>query len=85
GLSTIKYTTQGQFLVDGGILDVLERYTSSDISSEKSRLAVKNLFLPELMGDRFKVLIQSKNLEEKARTCYPESQFRISFQSSLDR
>ena len=85
GLSTIKYTTQGQFLVDWGILDVLERYSSPDNSSQKSRLAIKNLFLPELMGDRFKVLIQSKNLEEKIRTFYPESPFRISFQSSLDR
>ncbi|MBI2487352.1 MAG: SAM-dependent methyltransferase [Deltaproteobacteria bacterium] len=85
GLSTIKYITQGQFLVDWGILDIIERYSSSDISSEKSRLAIKNLFLPELMGERFKVLIQSKNLENKIRTFYPESPFRISFQSPLDR
>jgi SAM-dependent MidA family methyltransferase len=85
GLSTIKYTTQGQFLIDWGILDIMERYSPSDISSEKSRLAIKNLFLPELMGGRFKVVIQSKNLEEKARAFYPESPFRIGFQSSLDR
>lgn len=85
GLNTVKYTTQGQFLVDWGIFDILERYSSSDISSEKSRMAIKNLFLPELMGDRFKVLIQEKKLGDKTKTFYPESPFRISFQKPLDR
>ncbi|HWP92986.1 MAG TPA: SAM-dependent methyltransferase [Thermodesulfobacteriota bacterium] len=85
GLNTVKYTTQGQFLVDWGILDVLETYSSSDISSEKSRMAIKNLFLPGLMGDRFKVLIQEKNLKETVKNFYPESSFRISFQKPLDR
>jgi len=85
GLNAIKYTTQGQFMVDWGVLDIMERYSSSDIASQKSRMAIKNLFLPELMGDRFKVLIQAKELGNKAKTLYPESPFKISFQKPLDR
>ncbi|MGE5446028.1 MAG: class I SAM-dependent methyltransferase [Ignavibacteriales bacterium] len=89
GLSTTKYTTQGQFLVDWGILDIVERYSgeekSSDISSQKNRMAIKNLFLPELMGDKFKVLVQEKNLGYGAKTFYPQSPFRISFQKGTDR
>jgi SAM-dependent MidA family methyltransferase len=84
-LNTIKYTTQGQFLIDWGILDIIERYSSSDISAERDRMAIKHLFLPELMGDRFKVLIQEKNLGDKAKTLYPESPFKISFQRPTDR
>ncbi len=89
GLNTMKYTTQGQFLVDWGILDIAERYSgeekSSDIPSQKNRMAIKNLFLPELMGDKFKVLIQGKNLGYGAKTLYPPSPFRISFQKGADR
>jgi SAM-dependent MidA family methyltransferase len=89
GLNTMKYTTQGQFLVDWGILDIAERYSgeekSSDIPSQKNRMAIKNLFLPELMGDKFKVLIQGKNLGYVAKTLYPPSPFRISFQKGADR
>jgi SAM-dependent MidA family methyltransferase len=85
GLNTVKYTTQGQFLVDWGILDVLEAYSSSDISSEKSRMAIKNLFLPGLMGDRFKVLLQAKNLGERAKAFYPESPLKLSYLKPSDR
>ncbi len=89
GLNTMKYTTQGQFLVDWGILDIAERYSvkeeSPDISSQKDIMAIKNLFLPELMGDKFKVLIQGKNLGYGAKTLYPPSPFRMSFQKGTDR
>ncbi|GBD38156.1 hypothetical protein HRbin37_00401 [bacterium HR37] len=85
GLNTVRYLTQGQFLIDWGILDIVERYSLEDIPSYKSRMAIKNLFLPELMGDRFKVLIQEKNLTHKLRSFYPSSPFRISFQRPGDR
>jgi len=85
GLNTVKYTTQGQFLADWGILEVLETYSSSDASSEKSRIAIKNLFLPGLMGDRFKVLIQAKNLGDRARVFYPESPLKLSYLKPSDR
>jgi SAM-dependent MidA family methyltransferase len=85
GLNTVKYTTQGQFLVDWGILDILESYSSSDASSEKSRMAIKNLFLPGLMGDRFKGLIQAKNPGDRARVFYPESPLKLSYLKPSDR
>ena len=87
GLETIKYTTQGQFLIDWGILDIVERYLSDEIVAnyQKDMMAIKNLFLPSLMGDRFKVLIQYKNLEGKKNTFYPNSPLKMSFQSPGDR
>ncbi|HZX13914.1 MAG TPA: SAM-dependent methyltransferase [Thermodesulfobacteriota bacterium] len=88
GLNIVKYTTQGQFLVDWGILDIVERYSGEeknpDISSYRNRIAIKNLFLPEMMGDKFKVLIQEKNIRAKDKIFYPESNIRISFQKSTD-
>lgn len=86
GLKTIKYITQGQFLIDWGILDILERYSSDErsVNSQKEILAIKNLFLPSLMGDRFKALIQYKNLDGKISTFYPKSPLQISFQGSMD-
>jgi len=89
GLNTFKYITQGQFLIDWGILDIVERYSSKDKSSKTSEqkhiLAIKNLFLPELMGDKFKVLIQEKNLGDKLKPFYPESPFKMSFEMPGDR
>ncbi len=73
GLNKVRYTTQGQFLVDWGILDFINNGTEKEIQ------AIKNLFLPELMGDKFKVLIQEKNLSDSLKDFYPESPFKISF------
>ncbi len=72
GISKVHYATQGQFLVDWGILDFTKN------STEKEIQAIKNLFLPELMGDKFKVLIQKK-LDCDLDSFYPESPFKISF------
>lgn len=82
-INKVKYTTQGQFLIDWGILDLI----SSDLeesgklkdSSAKEIHAIKNLFLPELMGDKFKVLIQEKNLGRELNDFYPQSPLKISF------
>jgi len=79
GFEVIKYTTQGQFLVDWGILDLVEQ------SSESDRAIIKNLFLPSTMGDMFKVLIQQKNLKNLVTQLYPESILKISYQSTKDR
>ncbi|MGB2692078.1 MAG: SAM-dependent methyltransferase [Thermodesulfobacteriota bacterium] len=82
-LKEVKYTTQGQFLIDWGILDLIntasEENEELSHSSAKDIQAIKNLFLPELMGDKFKVLIQEKNLTSKAKDFYPQSPFKISF------
>jgi SAM-dependent MidA family methyltransferase len=78
----VKYTTQGQFLIDWGILDIAERYSeeeSDNLSAQKNRMAIKNLILPELMGSRFKVLIQGKDIGGGIQSFYPESPFRMSF------
>lgn len=60
GLSTVKYTTQGQFLVDWGILEIFSTYDKP--RNQGDRLAAKTLFMPEFMGRKFKVLLQSKGL-----------------------
>jgi len=88
-LNTLKYTTQGQFLIDWGILNIIESYSkkskTNEISYQKDILAIKNLFLPELMGDKFKVLIQSKNLKNEINTFYPESPLKVSFERPGDK
>ncbi len=82
-INKVMYTTQGQFLIDWGILDLisgsLEENAKLKDSSAKEIQAIKNLFLPELMGDKFKVLIQEKNLRNKVKDFYPQSPFKISF------
>jgi SAM-dependent MidA family methyltransferase len=88
-LETVKYTTQGQFLTDWGILDIIERINiknkADELSYQKHILAIKNLFLPQLMGGKFRVLIQAKNLKNKLDAFYPESPLRMSFGRSGDK
>ena len=79
GFRTMKYITQGQFLVDWGILDIIDK------SPEIERAGIKNLMLPQTMGDKFKALLQYKNLKFQDSEFYPESEFRISYQSINDR
>jgi SAM-dependent MidA family methyltransferase len=83
GLEEIKYTTQGQFLIDWGILELMESDVempvSSDTGEEKKRAAIKTLFLPGQMGHSFKVLLQGKNLHPAKEDFYPESPLKISF------
>ena len=64
GLATVEYTTQGQFLVDWGILEIFKTYDKP--RNQGDRLAAKTLFMPEFMGRRFKVLLQSKGLSLEA-------------------
>lgn len=72
GLETLKYTTQGQFLIDWGIMEIAGR-NPDEIA------AIQNLFMPSMMGDCFRVLIQTKNADELKEGFYPESPVRISF------
>lgn len=76
GLDKVKYTTQGQFLVDWGILKIIERNTKK--SGQGHINSIKNLFMPSMMGNYFKVLLQSKNITN-ANEIYPESNLKISF------
>jgi len=74
GLKTLKYTTQGQFLIDWGLLDII----NGEEIGERDRRTIKNLFLPNQMGNKFKVLLQAKNLGDKIQNFYPESRLNIS-------
>jgi SAM-dependent MidA family methyltransferase len=78
GLHTVKYTPQGQFLIDWGVLGIMERESgNTDAPGHGRNMAIKNLFLPGSMGSSFKVLLQSKNID--AEDFYPESPFKLSF------
>jgi SAM-dependent MidA family methyltransferase len=78
GFSRIIYTTQGQFLLDWGILEMIAENEEGEFSEHEIQ-SIKNLFLPGLMGDKFKVLIQGKNFQDAFNNFYPESPLKISF------
>lgn len=76
GLRTVRYSTQGQFLADWGILDILEKYGGPE--SEADRLAVKTLVMPEFMGSRFKAMVLAKGFSEKELSeFYTDAPIRI--------
>ena len=76
GLGTVKYTTQGQFLVDWGILEIFKTYDKPQ--NQRDRLAAKTLFMPEFMGRKFKVLLQSKGFSPEELAGLDKDQpFRI--------
>lgn len=83
GLSEVRYTTQGQFLIDWGVLEILERQSSvkkeKELREVKALSAIKSLFLPGSMGHSFRVLLQAKGLGRELEGFYPESPLTISF------
>lgn len=83
GLREVRYTTQGQFLIDWGVLDILERENSAgkeaDFTASKALSAIKNLFLPGSMGHSFRALLQAKGLGSELEEFHPESPLTISF------
>lgn len=83
GLGEVKYTTQGQFLIDWGVLEILERESSvkkdKELREVKALSAIKSLFLPGSMGHSFRALLQAKGLGRELKGFYPESPLTISF------
>ena len=76
GLPAVEYATQGQFLVDWGILEIFKTYDKP--RNQGDRLAAKTLFMPEFMGRKFKVLLQSKGLSSEELAALDKYQpFRI--------
>ena len=76
GLTTVKYTTQGQFLIDWGILEIFKTYDKPQ--NQRDRLAAKTLFMPEFMGKKFKILLQAKGFSgEEISGFYQNQPFRI--------
>lgn len=63
GLKTAGYTSQMRFLVNLNIADKIK--LGSDYQGVKNSYALKRLTMPDGMGERFKVLIQSKGIEAK--------------------
>jgi SAM-dependent MidA family methyltransferase len=62
-LETMLFTTQKDYLIQLGILDEMERLAAAgDGASIRRLLRMKKLILPGSMGERFKVLIQTRQL-----------------------
>lgn len=71
GFFVAGYTTQGNFLLNLGILEALPRPAREftyDAAFLRAATAVKNLVLPEGMGQAFKVLVLGKGMEKAALT-----------------
>ena len=60
GLSVAGYTTQGQFLVNSGAIGKLDFTDSAD--AIQAAQSLKTLVLPGEMGERFKIMLLSRNL-----------------------
>jgi SAM-dependent MidA family methyltransferase len=60
-LQTVRFTTQMNYLIDLGILSHIEQLATAGDSASMQRLVrIKRLILPGSMGERFKVLLQTK-------------------------
>jgi SAM-dependent MidA family methyltransferase len=61
GLETIRFNTQMDYLISRGILQEIERLAGAGDAASMQRLVqIKKLIVPETMGQRFKVLVQTK-------------------------
>lgn len=66
GLENLVFTRQADFLIKLGLLERLEQLITQDpdsFNSLKTRLALKNFFVPGGISDHFKVLVQKKSKE----------------------
>jgi len=62
-LETVLFTSQKDYLIRLGILDEMETLaTAGNAASMQRLLRMKKLILPSGMGERFKVLVQTKSL-----------------------
>lgn len=69
GLELLGYASQGQFLLNCGILDLLDQQVTEQsdgdfgkAASIKAAASVNKLILPQEMGELFKVIAMGKNL-----------------------
>ena len=58
------YTSQAQFLINCGMLDILQRHSPEDVQYIKLAAAAQKLLSPAEMGELFKVICFSKNIDE---------------------
>ncbi len=60
-LDTVLFTKQVDYLISLGILDEIQKLaTAGDAASMQRLVRIKRLILPGSMGERFKVLVQTK-------------------------
>ncbi|WP_457640081.1 class I SAM-dependent methyltransferase [Persephonella sp.] len=65
GLDFTGFTDQAHFLTNLGLMEILEQLQERDDLEAFERLnRLKTLVLPKGMGEKFKVLVQHKNVEE---------------------
>tara|TARA_Y100001935_G_scaffold200408_1_gene168727 strand:+ start:17931 stop:19097 length:1167 start_codon:yes stop_codon:yes gene_type:complete len=65
GLSFSGYTTQANFLLNNGIHNLFEtKYRNNNKNFVSNNQSLKQLILPSMMGERFKVIGFTKNLNE---------------------
>ncbi len=60
----IGYVSQAQFLINCGILNILQRHSPEDIEYMKLAAAAQKLLSPAEMGELFKVMCFSRNINE---------------------
>ncbi|WP_417550564.1 class I SAM-dependent methyltransferase [Methylophaga sp.] len=63
GLQVEGYQRQSDFLLAGDILNLSQHHATDDFQQMQQAAALKRLLLPEQMGELFKVLSLSKNIE----------------------
>jgi SAM-dependent MidA family methyltransferase len=64
GLQLAGYCSQAQFLMNSGILDAMTQVSPTDVANYAPlAAAVQKLLSPAEMGDLFKVIALSKNVE----------------------
>lgn len=63
GLQVAGYQRQSDFLLAGDILNLSQHHATDDFQQMQQAAALKRLLLPEQMGELFKVLSLSKNVE----------------------
>jgi SAM-dependent MidA family methyltransferase len=73
GLKTLWLGEQSRFLMFAGIIEELEAIETSELSEKEKlqrRLTIKRLIMPEGgMGDTFRILVQSKGVEQADLGC----------------
>ncbi|WP_169713690.1 class I SAM-dependent methyltransferase [Paludifilum halophilum] len=77
GLHNLLYTTQPRFLIQAGILEELTSHENPDPFSSEARRNrhIRQLIEPGGMGDAFRVLIQSKGVENPSLRVLEELSF----------
>ena len=66
GLELLGYATQGRFLLDAGLLDLMAAMTPGTPDYLRAAQAVQKLVQPHEMGELFKVMVLGRGIETPA-------------------